>query len=158
MLRERMGSNTMLTTNVDDSVFRNDLAALYRRLGDLTEVMSNIGGALESRIKERFETRRDPSGQAWAPWSQSTIDSYPDDGNRTLLDRSGDMLEHISHQPDSTSVRVGFAEPYAAFHEWGTKHMPRRGLMFADPDAGTLAPGDELAVLDILSVWLDGPD
>ena len=28
-------------------------------------------------------------------------------------------------------------------HEFGTRHMPRRGLFFADPDAGTLGAGDE---------------
>ena len=83
------------------------------------------------------------------------MDSYPDGGNRRLLDRYGDMLASLSHQADATSVRVGFGQPYAAFHEWGTEHMPRRGLLFADPDAGTLAEGDEAAVLDILAVWLD---
>lgn len=147
----------MLTINVDDSTFRTDLAALYRRLGDLTEVMGSIGMELESRISGRFETRSDPSGQAWHPWSKSTVDSYPDDGNHKLLDRYGDMLRSLSHKADSTSVRIGFGQPYAAFHEWGTKHMPRRGLMFADPDAGTLAPSDEVAVIDIIGIWLTGP-
>lgn len=45
-------------------------------------------------------------------------------------------------------------KPYAAFHEWGTERMPRRGLVFADPDAGTLAKGDEDAVLDIIGIYL----
>lgn len=147
----------MLSINVDDSAFRTDLTALYRRLGDLTEVMGSIGMELENRISGRFETRSDPSGRAWAPWSQSTIDSYPDDGNRKLLDRYGDMMLSLSHKADSTSVRIGFGQPYAVFHEWGTKHMPRRGLMFADPDAGTLAPGDEEAVLDMIGLWISGP-
>ena len=147
----------MLSINVDDSAFRADLAALYRRLGDLTEVMGSIGMELESRISGRFETRTDPSGRAWTPWSQSTIDNYPDDGNRKLLDRYGDMMLSLSHKADSTSVSIGFGQPYAAYHEWGTKHMPRRGLMFADPDAGTLAPGDEAAVLDMIGEWISGP-
>lgn len=146
----------MLEIKLDDAAFRADLAALYRRLGNLTPVMQSIGMEMESRISGRFETRTDPSGKSWAPWAPSTVDSYPEDGNRQLLDRYGDMLLSLNHKADSTSVRIGFGKPYAAFHEWGTKRMPRRGLIFADPDAGTLAPGDEEAVLDIIGIWLTG--
>ena len=145
----------MLTITADDKAFRDSLAQLYRGMGNLTPVMQSIGMELESRISGRFESRTDPSGNAWAPWAQSTVDSYPDGGNRRLLDRYGDMLASLSHQADANSVRVGFGQPYAAFQEWGTEHTPRRGLLFADPDAGTLAEGDEAAVLDILGVWLD---
>ena len=144
----------MLEIKLDDSAFRADLAALYRRLGDLTPVMQSSGMEMESRISGRFETRTDPSGKSWAPWAESTLESYPEDGNRQLLDRYGDMLLSLNHKADATSVRIGFGKPYAAFHEWGTKHMPRRGLVFADPDAGTLAKGDEDAVLDIIGIWL----
>ena len=146
----------MLTITADDKTYRASLASLYRGMGDLTSVMQSIGMELESRISGRFESRTDPNGGAWAPWAQSTVDGYPEGGNRRLLDRYGDMLASLSHQADATSVRVGFGQPYAAFHEWGTEHMPRRGLLFDDPDAGTLAEGDEAAVLDIIGVWLDG--
>lgn len=146
----------MLDIKLDDSAFRADLAALYRRLGNLTPVMQSIGMEMESRISGRFETRTDPNGKRWAPWAQSTVDSYPDDGNRQLLDRYGDMLLSLNYKADATSVRIGFGTPYAAFHEWGTERMPRRGLIFADPDAGTLAKGDEDAVLDIIGIWLRG--
>ena len=145
----------MLTITADDKTYRASLANLYRGMGDLTSVMQSIGMELESRISGRFESRTDPNGSAWAPWAQSTVDGYPEGGNRRLLDRYGDMLASLTHQADATSVRVGFGKPYAAFHEWGTEHMPRRGLLFSDPDAGTLADGDEVAVLDILAVWLD---
>lgn len=145
----------MLTIAVDDQAFRASLAELYRGMSDLTPVMRSIGMELESRISGRFESRTDPAGSGWAPWAQSTVGNYPEDGNRRLLDRYGDMLASLNHQADATSVRVGFGQPYAAFHEWGTKHMPRRGLLFADPDAGTLAEDDEAAVLDILGVWLN---
>ncbi len=146
----------MLEIKLDDSAFRADLATLYRRLGNLTPVMQSIGMEMESRISGRFETRTDPSGKSWAPWAESTLESYPEDGNRQLLDRYGDMLLSLNHKADATSVRIGFGKPYAAFHEWGTKHMPRRGLVFADPDAGTLVKSDEDAVLDIIGIWLAG--
>ena len=66
-----------------------------------------------------------------------------------------DMLSSLNWQADASSVRVGFGQPYAVYHEWGTKRMPRRGLLFENPDAGALAPDDEKAVLDLLMDWLD---
>lgn len=148
----------MLEIKLDDSAFRADLATLYRRLGNLTPVMQSIGMEMESRVSGRFETRTDPNGSGWAAWAPATLARYPKDGNRQLLDRYGDMMLSLNHQADATSTRIGFGKPYATFHEFGTKRMPRRGLLFADPNAGTLAPGDETAVLDILSLWLTGPD
>lgn len=144
----------MLTIPAGDRVFGNELRTIYQRMGDLTPVMQSIGMELEGRVSSRFESRTDPRGMSWAPWAPATLKNYPDDGNRRLLDRYGDMLGSLTHDADAASVRVGFGQPYAAFHEWGTKHMPRRGLLFADPDSGTLAEGDEMAVLDILGVWL----
>ena len=145
----------MLTIQADNQPIQDSLASIYRRMTDLTPVMESIGMELESRISSRFESRTDPSGDGWEPWAESTADNYPEDGNRRLLDRYGDMLGSLSHQVTATSVSVGFGQPYAAYHEWGTKHMPRRGLLFDDPDAGTLAADDEAAVLDILNVWLE---
>lgn len=66
------------------------------------------------------------------------------------------MLGSLSHQADATSVRIGFGKAYATYHEWGTEHMPRRGLLMSAPDAGTLGAEDEAAVLNILGSWLEG--
>ena len=147
----------MIDISTDDSAFRASLDQLQRKLGNLTPVMQRIGMGLESRISGRFESRTDPAGRAWAPWAQSTVDTYPDDGNRRLLDRyTPGMLDSLSHQATGNSVRIGFGQAYAAFHEFGTADMPRRGLLFADPDEGTLGEGDQDAVMDILGVWLNG--
>lgn len=139
--------------NSSDTV-RAHLDGLRQRLGDLSEVMAGIGMELESRVSGRFESRTDPNGDAWEPWAPSTKVHYPADGNKRLLDRYGDMLGSLSHSSDATSVTVGFGNPVATYHEWGTEHMPRRGLLFADPDAGTLGTDDEAAVLDNLSSWI----
>jgi phage gpG-like protein len=34
------------------------------------------------------------------------------------------------------SVTVGFADPYAVFHEFGTKRMARRGMLTTNPERG----------------------
>lgn len=156
----------MLTITVDDRAFRAQLDRLYKGLGDLHRPMDSIGNALETNVRERFQTRTDPQGKAWAPWAASTLENYPfpgasaaakeGPGSGRLLDRYGTMLNLLSYRADSTSVRIGFASEYAAYHEWGTENMPRRGMLFADPDAGTLGEDDEATVLDILEIWLSG--
>lgn len=128
---------------------------LLRRLVDsgqnLHPVMDAIGMTLESRTSARFETKTDPTGKAWAPWKPSTVKSYPNDGNRKLLDRFGDMLLSLNHQADDSSVFIGFGQPHAEFHERSTRNMERRGMLMANPLAGTLGAGDEDAVLRLLN-------
>ena len=118
--------------NSSDTV-RAHLDGLRHRLGDLSEVMAGIGMELESRVSARFESRTDPNGDAWEPWAPSTKARYPEDGNKRLLDRYGDMLASLTHSSDATSATVGFGDPTAAYHEWSTEHMPRRGMLFEIP-------------------------
>lgn len=145
----------MITIDSNDKLIGADLRRVYERLGDYSEVLAGIGMEMEARINERFETRTDPRGKPWAVWADSTRKHYPTDGNRKLLDRYGDMLNSINWQADKTSVQIGFGVPYAAYHEWGTKHMPRRGMLFDNPDAGTLSDSDQQAVLDIINDFLE---
>lgn len=144
----------MLTIQVDDRALRDVFATLIRQMGNLTPVMNSIGMEMEGRVSGRFESRTDPTGRAWAPWAPATRKTYPEDGNRKLLDRYGDMLLSLSHQSTQDSVRIGFGTPYSTYDEFGTATMPRRGLLFADPEAGTMGAGDEAAVLDIIGLYL----
>ncbi len=146
----------MITITVDDSAFRAYLDRLTNQMGNLTPVMESIGQKIESRISGRFETETDPSGHKWDVWAPSTKASYPKDGHGRILDRYGDMLGDVNWQADDSSVRVGFGKRYSTYHEFGTKHMPRRGLLFEDPEAGTLSEADEKMVIDVLEDWLDG--
>lgn len=155
----------MLTIDVEDSGFRQYLADLQGRLNDLTPVMQSIGQEMENRISARFETETDPDGKAWTQWAESTRESYPYPGTPAaeamgrpgagrILDRYSDMLGSLNWAADANSVQVGFGQHYAAFHEFGTRKMPRRGLIFQDPETGQLAPDDEQALIDLLEDWL----
>lgn len=144
-----------LTVTVDSAALKEVLARLYAATDDLSPVMSALGMEMENRVRERFETMSDPLGVAWSPWKPATVKSYPKGGNKRLLDRFGDLLGGASHQFDSHSATIGFNQEYAAYHEWGTKHMVSRGLLFANPDSGTLAPDDEAALLDIVTQLFD---
>ena len=148
----------MIQIDYNSQPVQSALNELLSRMGDLTPVMNAIGGVLEARVRERFETETDPLGGAWAPWADSynpaTGGTRPTNGNSTILDLYGDMLNSLSWQADSTSVTLGFGVPYAAYHEFGTTKMDRRGLLFADPNAGTLAPNDENDIMDVLRDYL----
>lgn len=147
----------MIRIEVNDRSVLDALFTLQRRMGDLSPAMAGIGQELESRIANRFETQADPLGHSWAPLAAATKKSYPSDGHHKILDRYGDMLDSLSAQADRNSVTVGFGVPYAGFHEFGTGRMPRRSMLFADPIAGTLAPDDATAVLDIIAQFLTPP-
>ena len=148
----------MITITVNDREVRELLAGLYARTADFAPAMTKIGAELETRIRARFETQSDPLGHKWADWAPSTKKSYPGpgtkssqgQGNARILDRYGVMLKDIGWEADAISVRVGLAQPYAQYHEYGTQRMPRRGLLFADPNAKTLAPADQRYVLDVI--------
>ena len=61
-----------------------------------------------------------------------------------------------------STIAAVFAVPYAAYHETGTKtkqgtpKMPRRGLLTADPDAGTLGAADSAALMREIERLLQG--
>lgn len=155
----------MLNITVDDRAFRDYLTRLHSRIDDLSRPMEEIGHTLENRVRQRFETKTDPTGKAWAPWKQSTKDSYPYAGTPAatkdgvgrgmLLQRYGTMLDSLSYSANRSSVRAGFAQAYATYHEFGTQTMGRRGMLYANPDTGMLADDDNAAVIDILERWLN---
>ena len=157
----------MITIEANTPTVLQALRELEQRMTDMTPVMRNIGQRLESRVRARFETETDPLGNAWAPWAASYDPAQG--GNRpsnargtTLLDLHGDMLGDLSHSADATSVTIGFAagdddNQYPAYHEFGTRKMPRRGMLFANPDTGQLAPDDEAEILDVIQDFLSQP-
>lgn len=129
------------------------LGEIQSRLGNLQPAMETIGARLESLASAGFETETDPQGKPWAPWAQSTRDTYPADGNGRILDRSGHMLSpaSLSWQADRSSATVGFGAVYAVYHEWGTVTMPRRGVLLADPDAGLLSTNQVAEIEAVLA-------
>lgn len=141
---------------VDDGGFAAELDRLLGTATDMEPVFDAIGMRLVEQISGRFESETSPYGFAWAPWAPSTETYYPDDGNRHILDRYGDMLQSLSHVADASGLEVGFGQPYAIFHEFGTKRMPRRGMLFDDPNSGALGADDEREVLDIIAGFIAG--
>jgi hypothetical protein len=61
----------MITIEVTNREVLEVLNRLSKGLSDMEPAFSAIGQELEGRIKDRFETETDPSGQSWAPWADS---------------------------------------------------------------------------------------
>lgn len=119
-----------------------------------SRLLNAVGATLESQIEQRFDTKTDPSGQKWAPLAESTKLRYQakDKGRKrgTLLERSRLMRGSLTHQVQADSVLIGFGLDRAAYHELGTRTMPRRGLLMAEPATGALGAGDKAAVETLL--------
>ncbi len=152
----------MLTITVQDKAVQAYLSQLQQRMGNLKPVMQRVATTIEARVSQRFETQSDPNGQPWKTWQPATLASYPKTGNKRLLDRYGDMLNSLSSIATADSARIGFGtvgsvagDAYAVYHEFGTKRMARRGLLFADPNSGTLGSGDLQALDEVLDDWLN---
>jgi phage virion morphogenesis protein len=129
----------LIHIEVNSNAVEQALRRLQAAVGDLRPAMTDIAATLWERVGERFETRSDPWGMAW----EDKANGAP----ATLID-SGHMLDSLTRRADSRRAMVGFGQPYAAYHEFGTEKMHRRGLLFADPEKGELAPDDEKAILD----------
>ncbi len=153
----------MISVNFDNAQVGSTLLDLVQRLKDPSSLMEAIGAEVEGRVAGRFETRTDPSGQPWAQWSRATSESYPEDGRRQLLQRTGAMVGSLNWDANGSTAWVGFSavasrngDVYAVYHEFGTDRMPRRGLLMADPVTGTLAL-DDVAAIEALLVSFYGP-
>ncbi len=151
----------MITIDANTPTVLQALRELEQRMTDMTPVMRDIGQRMEARVRARFETETDPMGNMWDEWADSYHPakggSRPTDGNTGILDLYGDMLNSLNWSADRTSVTVGFGQPYAAYHEFGTSKMKRRGMLFANPDTGELAPDDEAEILDVIQDFLSQP-
>jgi len=106
-------------------------------------------GKMGTHNRGQLSFRGHAGCQQTGGWQGQTLGAL-----RKLLERYGDLLDGLSHSFDATSTTIGFDAPYAAYHEFGTKHMPRRGLLTADPNSGTLGAEDREAILDIVANYL----
>ena len=154
---------------VDDDVMLQRIGQVLNLLQHPQSLMQSIGAVLKTNVERRFETKTDPNGQQWAPLSEITPTLYwtidkqrraslkkDADGSYiipsmpgSLLQRTNYMLESLTppHATDD-SVELGFTRPYAKWHETGTKIMPRRGMLTADPKEGRLGAQDQQDILD----------
>ncbi|MEW5885548.1 MAG: phage virion morphogenesis protein [Pseudomonadota bacterium] len=143
-----------ITIRLEERELRAALERLERRVRDLGPAMRGIATELEARVEQRFERRRDPNNSPWEALKDQTLQRKKRKG--AILYEHGDLQGSLTSRAGRDFAEVGFGQPYAAYHEFGTRHMPRRGLLLADPVARTLGQGDREAVLDVLRELIEG--
>lgn len=148
------------------------VALLDRAIAQLSnphQMQVDIGAKLEANANLRFDTKTDPTGAAWAPLSPVTkaiyesdwfIEQNPDFKGGipgSLLERTRQLRDSLGFNAGTDYVDIGTnratkggAWQIGFLHEFGTKTMPRRGILTADPTTGTLGAGDEADVLAIV--------
>ena len=144
-----------------------EVSALFKKLRGAPAQKDALAEAISQRLTERIElrytTKTDPNGQKWAPIRPSTLESLLRraslSGNGSipgsLLDRHNPgMRSSLTRAKIGNDWLVGFSRPYAIHHEFGTKYMERRGLIFSDPEQGKLSPADLAAMLKTADAFL----
>lgn len=143
-----------------DGALREQLARAIAELRQPTELLENIGAVLEANVQRRFDRQEDPQGNAWQPLAASTLKGYERKfkGNipGSLLERTRRMRDSLTYNVDGGTVEVGFSDRKALWHELGTKRMPRRGMLTADPEGGQLGQADEADVQQEIEAFLAG--
>jgi len=115
------------------------LRHLEAATGDLEPLFDDVGAALVTSTRERFQDQVGPDGRRWAPLSADTVLSrlggasraYTKDmrfragakrklaGGMKILIRRGHLRNSITHRASRAGVEVGTAMPYGAIHQFG---------------------------------------
>lgn len=141
------------------------LNAAAAALDEPYALLDAIGTVMEGNIRLRMDLKMDAAGHAWAPLTQSTLESYarkyPGGIPGSLLQRhTPGMHTSLTHNTTPDMVEVGFSVPYAGYHVTGTKHMVRRDPIFGtvseDGTQGTLGAQDQQDILDVIEGSLRG--
>lgn len=168
-------SNLLSIEVTGNRELRESLVEALRRLEHPRDLMITLGAILEKNIEGRFDSKRDPQGQPWAPLAASTKEKYSRAdtvrkgrnagqvrSRGSLLERTRQMRDSLASNAGDDFVELGMSRlsdngkwNIALLHETGTKHMPRRGIFLADPDAGTLGAGDEAELDASIVAFLD---
>lgn len=100
-----------------------ELAADLRQLAaaETEQLLRDVGVSLESETKARFEEKRSPDGDPWAPWSADYARDRPRRGAILVLD--GDLRDSITHQTDGDELAVGSRDVRAATHQYGDRRL-----------------------------------
>ena len=149
----------MATIKIKNDTITPALEALARQMGDMSDVMNDIGMALVASSEKRMDNGESPDGSAFAPRSAATLKHYERKkiAFGGVLHKSGKLRQNLFHTYGPEHVEIGTVEPYAAMMQFGgTKaQFPNLwGNIPARPFLG-VSDQDETDILDILKEWAE---
>jgi len=135
-----------MQTRIKSDTVSSDLAARIKRAENGADIMEAVGLQVVSWAQGAF---RDTSKRP-IPWPARKKGSNP------LLKKSGALHQSIRvASVTNDSVVVGTDRPYAAYHQLGTKHLPKRPFMPFD-NSGKMMPEAQARVMKIILKKLEG--
>ena len=134
-----MGSAVEIKLQEIDTLARK-LNSFVLSGGDKAALLNSLGGVIEDQTKERFDTKRDPDGNAWRkitekyrkylllPKSEKHPVNYT--GAEPPLVREGGLRDSIEHQlMGNDAVLIGATAKYADYHQSAKKENRRRKFL-----------------------------
>ena len=97
------------------------LAKIAARAEHTQPLMDNIGQALVTNTRLRFEDGISPDGVPWKPSIRAR-----ESGGKTLLD-TGRLADSVTHNASNRSVEVGTNVIYGAAHQFGATIRAKGG-------------------------------
>lgn len=119
-------SGVTLQTRVVDHAAQLAFKKLRLLMTDTSPVMRAIGVGLVEEVHTRFETARDPQGQAWAPLLPAYESMKRGAGILRESAMRGGLMGSITFRAGHESVEVGTNKIYAAVHQFGATIRPVR--------------------------------
>lgn len=122
-----------------------ELTALSKKLngyklskGEQKQLLTDLGTAVESQTRERFDTKTAPDGTKWAPLAESTkkylAKNFP--SAQPPLVRTGFLRDSTQYKVHGSAVRIGQSMHYAKYLQDGTKKKDGSEKMPARPSLG----------------------
>ena len=144
------GVTAQLTTvGLDEAIRR-----LSRLEGfEMAGLADRAGSILETSTRERFETKIDPDGASWVPWSEAYDDTREERQSLLVGDGAAPLHDSIAFFSTGGEVHVGSNLVYAAHHQFGGDEVGS-GIP-ARPYLG-VSDQDELDLKDLVTGTLEG--
>jgi len=110
---------SLTTLGLDES-----LAKLRRLSGfDQAQLLYDAGAILESSTRRRFDTKIDPDGDPWVPWSEDYDETRDHDVDSLLITEEANLRDSIAALVEGNETYVGSGQEYAAHHQMGGEEI-----------------------------------
>jgi len=109
-------------------MFQNMASTKYKR-----KAMHGISIIMKNNILQHFRDEKGSDNRKWQPLSPRYAEwKRKKFGNKTILRRRGKLYKSFQSSHSSKYAKVSTKIPYAKYHQYGTKRIPKRDFMYID--------------------------
>lgn len=96
---------------------------------DVEQLLTIIGIRLHRQTLRTFMMEKDPWGRPWKPLKPATIERKR---SSKILRDTGRLWQSFTWRVEGDTLHFGTNVEYAPYHQFGTKHIPRRPFLPLD--------------------------